>query len=123
MMATPTDNVLLAHALTDVRVRDTVIWEILTYPAADWERAVLIMAPMVRTCPESVMAPMATCLGILHWQLGDGVRALIAIEHAMRVDPHYSLAQLIGGCISHGVHPAAWRRDLLDLRRGDLAGS
>lgn len=123
MAATPTDSALLAHALTDARVRDIVIWEILTYPAADWERVVLVMVAMVRTCPEPVLPPIATCLGILHWQLGDGVRAMIAIEHALRVDPDYSLAQLIGGCISHGVHPADWRRDLLTLQRGDLAGS
>lgn len=123
MTPTPADTTLLAHALSDVRVRDTVIWEILTCPPAVWETASHLMVSMVRTCSESVLPPVATCLGIMHWQLGDGVRAMIAIEQAMRVDPHYSLAQLIGGCINHGVHPAEWRRDLLQLQRGDLAGS
>ncbi len=116
------DSVLLAQALCDVRVRDTVIWEMLTYPEADWTRAADVLTHIVRSCPQPFLSPLATCLAIFRWQLGDGVRAMIAIEHALAADPHYALAQLIGGCITHGVHPAEWRGDLHCLKRQDLSG-
>jgi hypothetical protein len=116
------DRKLLAYALSDVRVRDTVIWEILTHSPGDWSRAADALARLVRSCPESFVAPLATCLGILRWQIGDGVRAMIAVERALAADGEYSLAGLVAGCISRGVHPADWREDLHRLNRRKLTG-
>ncbi len=116
------DRALLASALWDMRVRDTVIWEMLTHSPADWSRAADALTGMVRSCPEPFVAALATCLGILRWQLGDGVRAMIALEHALTADPQYTLAGLVAGCISTGVHPADWREDLHRLERSKLTG-
>ncbi len=116
------DRELIAAALSDIKVRDTVIWEMLTHSPADWSRAADALAGLVRSCPEPFVAVLATCLGILRWQLGDGVRAMIALERALAADGSYALAGLIAGCISHGVHPADWREDLHRLERSKLTG-
>jgi hypothetical protein len=119
---TPHDVELVAQAVSTVRVRDTVLWELLARCDTDLDRVAEILADMVRTTSETFAAPLATCLAIIRWQLGDGARAMIALDRALAADPEYSLAILVGGCITHGVHPAAWREDLRRLERRHLAG-
>lgn len=120
--ATPHDVGLVVEAMSTVRVRDVILWEILTLADVDLSRAAVILADIVRSSPKPAIAPLATVLGIVHWQRGDGVRAMIAIERALGADPEYSLALLIGGCIAHGVHPSTWRGELQRLERRHLAG-
>lgn len=109
------DAVLLTRALSNRTVRDAVLCEVLRLPQAAWSNAATVLAELVRICPPEYRAPLATLLGILRWQLGDGVRAAIAIEHALAADAQYSLARLIGDCLASGIHPGRWRQDLAGL--------
>lgn len=107
----------IAAALTDVRVRDTVVWEILRRPVAEWRIAADHLVSIVRAARADLAAPAATVLGLLRWQLGDGTRAAIAIESALTHDSEYRLAHLIMGCLASGMPPATWREGLHGLDR------
>lgn len=111
------DALEVLRALADVRVRDTVMWEVVSRPAADWRVAADALVPVVQRARPGWVAPVATILGLLRWQLGDGTRSLIALERAMADDPDYVLAQLILGCLQSGMTPSSWREGLQSLTR------
>lgn len=113
---------LLSSALSNIFVRDTVIHDLMTDPHRRWGVAADVLADAVRYVPRNARPPLATCLAIVRWQLGDGARALIAVTSALEVDPTYSLAHLVGGCITGGIHPEVWRRDLACLPRQVCTG-
>ena len=116
------DLSLLTSALMDVQVRDTVIHDLMTDPKRRWAVAAEVLATAVRLIPDRSRAPLATCLAILRWQMGDGSRAMIAVDAAIDADSEYALAHLVGGCVSSGLHPEVWRRDLEALPRRVCAG-
>lgn len=111
------DEALLLTAFTDLRVRDTVIWEILQRPRTTWGPAAERLVPTVRRAAPGHVAPAATLLGLLRWQAGDGTRAAIALDRALADDPDYTLAQLIDGCLRAGITPTSWREGMLTLTR------
>lgn len=103
--------------LQDVRVRDTVLWELMHAPTSTWCQAADSLASIVSGSPRHLVAPAATLLSILRWQIGDGSRAGAAVELALEGDPTYSLADLVNRCLLAGMHPAVWREGLADLSR------
>ena len=103
--------------LHDVRVRDTVLWELMHAPVSTWCPAADSLASIVAGSPRRLVAPAATLLSILRWQIGDGSRAGAAVELALEVDPAYTLADLVNRCLLGGMHPAVWREGLADLSR------
>lgn len=104
-------------ALADVRVRDTVLWELMHDDPRTWSHAADRLAAAVAGSPESHVAPPATLLAILRWQTGDGSRAVAATERALRADSGYTLAALVEQCLATGMHPLTWRQGLADLTR------
>lgn len=116
------DLSLLVSAFMDVQVRDTVLHDLMLDSPRRWVGAAGVLTTAVRMTSGSGRAPLATCLAVLQWQMGDGARAIIAIDAAIDADPDYSLAHLVGACISGGVHPKTWRRDLKSLPRRVCAG-
>jgi hypothetical protein len=115
----PTTPSVLAHAavgLGDIRVRDTVLWE-LTQPGADTHGAISGLTAVVRHAPPGHVAPAATALGICHWTSGDGARATTALNRAVADNPEYSLASLVGMSIQSGLPPQSWREAMAGLSR------
>ncbi len=110
-------------ALADVAVRDTLIWEVMHDDPAQWMALAEDLAGVVSASPDSHLAPPATVLAILRWQMGDGSRASAAVERALAADPDYSLARLVDRCLSVGLHPATWREGLSDLSRAECRRS
>ncbi len=49
------------------------------------------------------------------WQIGDGVRTLLAAEAAMRADDGYSLAQIMLRVVEQGVPPESWKQMRIGL--------
>lgn len=105
------------RGLTDVRVRDTVLWDLMQEGPHAWSTHADRLAEAVAAAPDGSVAPAATLLAILRWQLGDGSRAGAAVERALAADPGYSLAGLVDRCLAAGLHPATWRAGLDDLSR------
>lgn len=104
-------------ALCDVRVRDTVLWEIANSDGHDPHRAFEAAAALLRGAPAGAIAPIGTVTGLLGWLIGDGVRAMAALERVWAEDPDYSLAELLGRSISAGLPPASWREMMGGLTR------
>ncbi|WP_158244852.1 DUF4192 domain-containing protein [Verrucosispora sp. ts21] len=61
-----------------------------------------------RAMPPTVPAP-ACLLAITVYLAGDGALANIAVDRALRADPDYRLAHLLGQALQAGVPPQLWR--------------
>lgn len=109
----------LTQALMDVRVRDTVAWDLLQGDSTTWAEAAHRLVAMVRRAPDHAVAPVATLLALLRWQLGDGTRAVIALDRALAAHPDYTFAQLLMRSIESAIPPASWLEGLRQLSRGD----
>ena len=105
-------------ALQDIRVRDTVMWDL---ARAQDDRAHLgFLGKALVSAPVGLVAPIATCYGMLAWFIGDGVRATIALDRANTDDPGYRLAQLLGAALQAGLPPGEWRTALASMDEADL---
>jgi hypothetical protein len=103
--------------LTDVRVRDTTLWECARLDEVGLSRAQGRLAKATGWAPPGHVAPVATCCGVLAWLRGDGARAMIALERALEDDPEYSLALLVRAAVGGGMPPGAWRDAMSGLTR------
>lgn len=110
-------------ALRDLRVRDTVLWELLREVRDDWSGLADRLAVVVAWAPDGALAPACTVLAILRWQCGDGSRAWAAVERALAAEPDYSLATLVSRCLATGMHPGMWRDGLAELTREECRRS
>lgn len=108
---------LLLASLRDLRVRDTVLWDLMQAKPRLWRRAADSLARAVRLAPPEETAPAAALLSILRWQTGDGTRAVIALEKALEAEPAYSLALLVDAMLTGGLSPTFWREGLDGLSR------
>ncbi len=107
------DSVAVLIGLCDVRVRDTVLWFLSRNDKGFGCLDRLLLT--LRLAPNGYVAPIATCAALVAWLLGDGARAMIAIERALNDDPDYSLAALIGGSLAAGLPPTAWNEVMQGL--------
>ncbi len=114
---TPQSIAGIIVGLADIRVRDTVLWELMHAHVDVWSEAADSLAEVVSGSPEDHVAAPATLLAILRWQQGDGSRAAAAVERAITADPTYSLADLINRCLLVGLHPNTWVESLVGLTR------
>ena len=111
----PHDAAVVALGLEDVRVRDTVLWEL--------SRAVVAppivdrLAAVVRAAPAGRRAPVATVTAIVAWCTGDGARARMAVEQALDDQADYSLARLVEQALDAGLPPDKWRESMEQLTR------
>jgi hypothetical protein len=100
------ESVTVLIGLCDVRVRDTVLWFLSR--AENRFGCLDRLLLTLQLAPNGYVAPIATCAALVAWLLGDGARAMIAIERALNDDPEYSLAALIASSLGAGLPPAAW---------------
>ncbi len=105
----------LVVALSDIRVRDTVLWELAR--RGDLATELGHLAAAVRSAPAGQVAPVATCAAIVAWCQGDGARALSALDRALHDDADYSLALLVRQALAAGLPPAEWRASLSQITR------
>ena len=91
----PRDGAAALQGLSDIRVRDTFLWD-MAQPGTDPRAVADRLADLVRCAPAGLVAPAATALAIAHWSSGDGARANVALDRADADDPDYSLAHLVG---------------------------
>ena len=103
--------------LGDVRIRDTVLWEVAHSTAHDSHRAFERAASLLRRAPRGEVAPIGTVTAVLAWLIGDGVRAVAALERVREEDPEYSLAELLHRSITAGLPPSSWLAMMRDLPR------
>lgn len=61
---------------------------------------------LVRRCDPALVPPVAMLLAYLTWRAGDGLRASIAVDRALAVDPNYSGALLMAEILNRGLPPS-----------------
>lgn len=103
-----TDELALRFAMwaTILPVRDALWAQITPQNARDM---VGLWSHVARCAPPSTSAPSLCLAGFASWLSGDGALALIAVERALAIDPHYPLAGLLLRMLEGGVPPSAWR--------------
>ncbi len=115
-------RILIGIGLCDRQVRDTVIWDVLSGGRGSLQHAISVLVEAVRCAPTHYVAPLSACLGLFHWQSGDGIRAGLAIQKSLDADPEYSFSQLLMRCLSQGVSPEEWWAGLRLIGRDRCAG-
>ncbi len=110
-------------ALCDVRVRDTVLWELANSSSHDAHRAFERAAALLRGAPTGTIPPIGAVAAILGWLIGDGVRAMAALERVKAADTDYALAELLDRSISAGLPPSSWLEMMRGLSRAACRGS
>lgn len=99
------ERVDLAVRVASVTVRDAA------WVRIDRENALTmhaVWASVARVAvPDFAPAPLSLT-GFAAWQAGDGARAVVALEEALRADPEYSMAQLLMDVVQTGLHPDLW---------------
>ncbi len=103
--------------LHDVRIRDTVLWELSAADQASRFRALSLLTTCTRMAPPDHVAPASTCAAIAAWLVGDGARAQVALERALDDRPDYGLALLVRHSVTVGLPPASWREAVAGLSR------
>ena len=104
----------VAISLRNILVRDHFWFAIDTENArqemAVWAHLARLLTGPWRCAPLSLAAFSA-------WQTGDGVRMAIAVDAALREDPHYSMANLLQRVVDQGLPPETWRQFRADSQR------
>jgi hypothetical protein len=101
-------------ALRDIRVRDTVLWQVAQSRSHDAHMAFDRAAELLRGAPTGAIAPIGTVTALLAWLIGDGVRAGAALDRVRDEDFAYPLADLLSRSIAAGLSAASW----LEMMRG-----
>ena len=115
-----TDEESLAEVivgLSDVRVRDTLLWHLAR--ERDVAGCLNWLEHAMRAAPVGYVAPVATCTAIAAWLQGDGVRANAALERALEDDREYALGWLVAQSIMNGLPPQTWRGVMSTLSESD----
>lgn len=109
----------LLLALRDIRVRDTVLWEV----ARMKPRRVVVAADqftrLLRAAPEGDVAAVAVCACVAAWLVGDGTRASVAVDRALADAPDYLMAVAFDQALRAGQPPYVWRDAVRTLSRED----
>ena len=100
----PEEAALLATSLDDVLLRDALAAE------HSPERLLPVLADLVRRTPDPFDAPVCTLFAWLTYCDGGGAEVTIMLERALRTDPSYSLAKLLGQVMLSQVPPEVVRR-------------
>lgn len=118
----PAGRAEILLALSDVRVRDTVLWELAHSTRHDGHRAFERSAALLRAAPDGVVAPIGSVTAVLGWLIGDGVRAMAAVDRVTAEDPEHALAELLTRSVQAGLSPASWLEMMHDLGRDACRG-
>ena len=97
---------MMARALTDVRIRDCVLWKLSSEPV-DQARAARLRL-LVRWVPVGKRAPIATVSAIYAWMLGDGARANVSLALAFEDEQDYELGRLLALALTNALPPSHW---------------
>jgi len=98
----------VAVVLHDVPVRD----EVLRWALDDADALLSLSEQVARLVGPPHDAPVCTVLAWTAYARGDGARANVALERALRGDPGYRLALLLQAALDGAVPPAELRRTL-----------
>jgi hypothetical protein len=116
------DQELLVSSIIDLRVRDTLVWDLVHAGPEAWKLAQVRLTTLVVHTGGEARAATATILAIMRWQLGDGAGAHIALDAALAANPEYRLARLLRDAVDSGMPPQYWRKGFAHMSRASCLG-
>ena len=93
----------IVAALMHLPVRDLVLFELVPASRSHRLSAIERLTQIAQDTPDIYAANSVTLLAILHWLIGDGARANVAIARARAAEPECSMAQLIETALLCGM--------------------
>jgi len=83
-----------------------------------WQRIERRLCELGAALPDVWAVSTLTVLAALTWWRGDGALTRIALDRALRADPHYSLAQLLDRMVDLAIRPERASPDRLPAHGG-----
>jgi hypothetical protein len=116
------DFARLAVALGDIRVRDSILWD-MANGAFDRSFLAKALTGLLPQLQASHGAPIATAAAICWWLNGNGAMANLCLDRAFNDVPDYSLAAMVRAALDHALPPEFWLESINELTREQcLAG-
>jgi hypothetical protein len=106
----------MAYALSDVRVRDTILWDM----ASGCLESQIVFECLMGLIPRLTGAWVAgfICVAaVAAWLQGNGATANMCIDRALAEAPENNLANLLRVSLNNGISPQLWVESVLELSR------
>lgn len=108
------DCLLLAVLATDVVIRD-IAWAMVE--RSDAGEHLRVWARTVACAPAELALGPLGLLGVTAWIAGQGALQNCCVERMQRVDPHYTLAALLGDISDRALPPRFWDQMAVGMRQ------
>jgi hypothetical protein len=105
------EHAQLCVGLGDIRTRDGLLRMLHDSPELRGQFQRHLIREVTRSQPEFI-APLATVYAGIAWLEGQTELTRMAVDHALKVDSSYSLAQLLDIALRHNVPPTVWSSSL-----------
>ena len=116
------DCARLAVAMADLRVRDSILWD-MAHEVFNLEHAAQLLTGLLPRLDTPRGAPVATSAAICWWLQGNGAIANMCIDRAFLDSPGYSLATMVRAALDYALPPTFWIESVNALTRKQcLAG-
>ncbi len=112
----------LVVALGDIRIRDSILWD-MANEVFDRNLVAELLTGLLPKLDSNRGAPVATTAAICWWLQGNGAMANLCIDRAFADAPSYSLATMIRAALDYALSPDFWLESVNVLTRDEcLAG-
>ena len=105
------EHAQLSVGICDIRTRDGLLRMLHDSPELRGQFQSHLIREVARAQQECI-APLATVFAGIAWLEGQTQLTRLAVDHALKLDPSYSLAQLLDIALRHEVPPSVWSSSL-----------
>ena len=105
------EHAKLSVCLCDIRTRDGLLRKLHDAPELRGQFLSHLIREVSRSTQEFA-APLATVYAGIAWLEGQTELTRLAVDHALKIDSSYSLAQLLDIALRHNVPPSVWSSSL-----------
>jgi len=105
------EHAQLSVGICDIRTRDGLLRMLHDSPELRMQFQSHLIREVARAEQECI-APLATVYAGIAWLEGQTQVTRLAVDHALKLDPSYSLAQLLDIALRHDVPPSVWSSSL-----------
>jgi len=105
------EHAQLSVGICDIRTRDGLLRMLHDSPELRGQFQSHLIREAARAEQECI-APLATIYAGIAWLEGQTQLTRLGVDHALKIDPSYSLAQLLDIALRHDVPPSVWSSSL-----------
>lgn len=105
------EHAQLCVGLSDIRTRDGLLRMLHDAPELRGQFQSHLIREVTRSQQEFA-APLTTVYAGIAWLEGETQLTRLAVDHALKIDSSYSLAQLLDIALRHNVPPTVWSSSL-----------